>query len=78
MIYYGTASGCTEEDEDDDLGERRHNSRLICYLDKGVRGAHYVDDGDAIVATCCVDEYLCSRWSSFWVMGAGWSRLCFD
>ena len=44
MIYYGTASGRTEEedeeeDEDDDRGERHHNSRLICYLDQGVRAA---------------------------------------
>ena len=44
-----------DEDEDDDRGERRHNSWLICYLHKGVRGAHYVDDRDTIVAPCCVD-----------------------
>ena len=56
MIYYGTASGRTEEeDEDDDRGERHRNSRLICYIDKGVRGVHYVDDRDTIVAPCCVD-----------------------
>ena len=47
MIYYGTASGRTEEeDEDDDRGERHHNSRLICYLDQGIRGAQIADSAE--------------------------------
>ena len=34
---------------------RKKKTKMICYLDKVVRGAHYVDDRDMIVAPCCVD-----------------------